>query len=535
MSTTSSFSLPEDVTFNFVVKKEPLDDFGFPNTFPKVKRFVAKVNFWTPMTAEVLHRLSAIIKCFTDLEIAKIIINSDHCWRSHGFNEIVKFHEWLRDTNFSVPVNVNVSENVDISYLSENPQSMYDKLKSFGYKDDGSMNLCNTGFVIEKEYGNVKLIHHISHYDSFVCRLKVCKLFFFHSSTPSTSASTPPHPSPSTATMTTNPQLKNHLIRELIDTTRLKSDGDATVPLALTGKEPFSVFTYLIKARAHAHSLRGDIVIKCSSPNTSLLVPLGLKTEASRCLVFRFVRDLIVDSPLPKGLHFEKITNLTVRRYAKPLTSVRIPWTDIEILKVSDIPDTSSGSFFKDYINTSLPNLRKLEIGLTLKRCIKLMRMNPPVPLPEDVTFLINVRKDPTDFGFANTYPSVKHFEATVQVWTDLTAELLEPLSTIIKCFTGIETAKLVLSHDHHSGRKEFEKVCNFHEWLRNTKFSVPVEIEFTEKFDLAYNFDVTSLYTQLKSIGFEEDDFVFHLIVKKDLGNTKLVHRIEHYDSFSD
>uniref|UniRef100_A0A7E4W3B0 F-box domain-containing protein n=1 Tax=Panagrellus redivivus TaxID=6233 RepID=A0A7E4W3B0_PANRE len=317
--------------------------------------------------------------------------------------------------------------------------------------------------------------------------------------------------------MTTAPQLKNHLIRELMHTICFKKSGDAMVLLALSGKEPFSVFRYVVENRAHAYTLRGGIFIKCSSPYTSLSVRLECETEAAKRLIIRFVRDLDVDSPSSTLLPFDKITNLTVRRCGKPLSSIRVRWTDLEVLKMCDIPDAASNGFFKDFMKTHLPNLRKLEVGLTLKGCNKLLTMTPRVPLPEDVTLLLTVCENAlANFGSLNTFPEVKHFTATVQ------------------CFTGIETAKIALSTDHHPGHKEFEKVFNFHEWLRNTKFSVPVEIDFTEKVDIAYNFDIGSVYTQLKSIGFEEDDFVFHLIVK-EYGNVKLVHRLEHYDSTSD
>uniref|UniRef100_A0A7E4W1Y1 F-box domain-containing protein n=1 Tax=Panagrellus redivivus TaxID=6233 RepID=A0A7E4W1Y1_PANRE len=336
--------------------------------------------------------------------------------------------------------------------------------------------------------------------------------------------------------MASSPQLKNHLIHQLINTTRLKSDGDAMVLLALSGKEPFSIFRYVVEARAHAYTDRGDIVIKCSSPYTPLSAPLEFETEASKRLVIRFVRDLLVDSSPSKDLPFEKITNLTIRHYAKPFTSILNSWTDLEVLKMCDISDAFFDDFFDDFVNTSLPNLRKLELGLTLKGCIKLMTVTPPVPLPEDVTLLLTVRERAlAAFDSPNTFPTVKHLTATVQVWTELTVEVLNRLSTIINCFTGLETAKLELSYDHHPGKKEFEGIVNFHEWLRNTKFSAPIEIDFKEFVDISYNEDIESVYAQLKSIGFEEDGIPFYLVMKKEFGNVKLVHRVEHYDATSD
>uniref|UniRef100_A0A7E4UTZ3 F-box domain-containing protein n=1 Tax=Panagrellus redivivus TaxID=6233 RepID=A0A7E4UTZ3_PANRE len=337
--------------------------------------------------------------------------------------------------------------------------------------------------------------------------------------------------------MTTAPQLKNHLIRELMHDVRLKRNedyfinGDTMVLLALSGKEPFSVFKYVVGTHVIASSETETWSLLTSGYQRRAPASIKFLFEGSKRLAIRFVRDLIVDIPLSKDLPFEKITNLTVNRYANPLSSVRIPWADLEVLKMCNIPDAASDGFFKDFIKTPLPNLRKLELGLTLNGCMKLLTMTPPVSLPEDVTFLLTVSEDAlAAFGSPNTFPSVKRFVVTAKNYAELTAERLVRLSTVISCFPSLETAKIAINYSHTPLPNDFANVVNFHEWLRNTEFSTAVEINCEELVDIsrAYNL-VSRICRKLKSIGYEEFDDEDILVIKKEYGNVQLNHRINH------
>uniref|UniRef100_A0A7E4ZRJ2 F-box domain-containing protein n=1 Tax=Panagrellus redivivus TaxID=6233 RepID=A0A7E4ZRJ2_PANRE len=336
--------------------------------------------------------------------------------------------------------------------------------------------------------------------------------------------------------MTTNPHLPNHLIHELMHTICFKKSGDAMVQLALSGKEPFSVFQYIIENRAHAYTDCGDIALLCSSPYTSPSVSLKYRTEGSKHLTVRFVQNLLVDSPLSKDLHFEKIIDLTIRRYAKPFTSLLDSWTDLEVLKMCDITDAASDDFFDDFVNTSLPNLRKLDIGLTLKGCIKLMALIPRIPLPEEVIFHISIKSHALlNLGSLQTFSNVKRFVANIQVWTQMTSPLLHLLSSIINSFPSLETAKIAFTYTHDAFPNDFANVASFHEWLCNTKFSAAIEISCEELVDVTNIDNVIDVYNKLKSIGYEECGAAFYLVTKKEYGNVKLVHRIQHYDDSSD
>uniref|UniRef100_A0A7E4W2W0 F-box domain-containing protein n=2 Tax=Panagrellus redivivus TaxID=6233 RepID=A0A7E4W2W0_PANRE len=357
-------------------------------------------------------------------------------------------------------------------------------------------------------------------------------------------------PSPSISMMTTSPHLPNHLIHELINTTRLRSDGDAMVLLALSGKEPFSVFRYVIENRAIACADRSNISIQCL-PFTCCTISIKFVLEGSKRLTNRFVRELHVLNPGSKQLPLEKITKLMIRRYAQPFTSILNSWTDLEVFRMCDITDGASDDFFDDFVNTSLPNLRKLDIELTLNGCNKLMTLKTPLPFPEDVGFHFIVADSgifgsPTTFrnsltnnalsdsASVQTFPNVKHFTATVQIWTDMTAEVLDQISAVIKCFTGAETVKIGIYHHHESRRNDIAGVVILHEWLRDTSFAIPVEVFCEELVDItAYDGPYDNVYAELKSIGYEEDCHPTRHIIEKEYGNIKLIHSIDVFGGY--
>uniref|UniRef100_A0A7E4W3V9 BTB domain-containing protein n=1 Tax=Panagrellus redivivus TaxID=6233 RepID=A0A7E4W3V9_PANRE len=166
--------------------------------------------------------------------------------------------------------------------------------------------------------------------------------------------------------MTTNPQLPNHVIRELMNTIRLKGSGDAMVLLARSGKETFPVFKYVVETTITVDTDRYDTFLQNLASKRSTTTPLNFRTEEAKRFVIRFVRHLtVMDIPF-KQLPFEKITHLTIECYGESHTSLLNSWTDLEDLKMNIISD----QFFTDLISgtISLTKLRKLDISLTFNQ-----------------------------------------------------------------------------------------------------------------------------------------------------------------------
>uniref|UniRef100_A0A7E4W3B8 F-box domain-containing protein n=1 Tax=Panagrellus redivivus TaxID=6233 RepID=A0A7E4W3B8_PANRE len=329
------------------------------------------------------------------------------------------------------------------------------------------------------------------------------------------------------------PQLPNHLIRELMHIIRLKNDGEAMTRFAVSGKEALPVFTYVIENYTFAVTKRNDIFIRCSAPfKPPGTVSLQFLTEGSKCLAIPFVRDLRVMRMSDTQMPFGKIVQLHVNCYTRSFTSIVNSWTDIEVLKIN----SNSLDFLDSVIKGSilLTNLRSLEVRLSFEECFEFMTPSIHFLLPEDVTFNIAVTTDILyDVDLLSTIPQVKHLVINVLLHMGRIPLTLRQISSIMQCFTGLETVKLNFTYNHWSHPNDFADVVNFHDELQNIKFPFPVEMGFLEDVDIGLVENAEPIYEQLKSIGYKEDGADYRFVMNKEYDNVKLTYRIEHYDSF--
>uniref|UniRef100_A0A7E4VZV3 F-box domain-containing protein n=1 Tax=Panagrellus redivivus TaxID=6233 RepID=A0A7E4VZV3_PANRE len=323
--------------------------------------------------------------------------------------------------------------------------------------------------------------------------------------------------------------LPNHLIRELMHTIRHKYGGDAMVLLALSGKQHFPVFQYVVENHIYA-SVDEDSISLHSSPIGYPSVPLAFLTEGSKRLAIQCVRKLFVGNPPFEQFEFEKITEFTIPTFDKSFIPILNSLTALDVLCVLFISDDDCDKFIHA-VNSgtiSLTNARNLNIGMTVDSCVKLLASTPSPALPEDVIFnLIDAFDVPSDLESLKTFPNVKRFASKIYFSTGLNSEKLHRISAIMKCFPGLETAKIDLCYNHFSRSNDYTIISNFHEWLRNTNFSAPVEMTFEECIEFVKNPEPFS--GQLKSFGYKEDGS--NLVIKKVYGNVKFFHRIQRRD----
>uniref|UniRef100_A0A7E4VJT9 F-box domain-containing protein n=1 Tax=Panagrellus redivivus TaxID=6233 RepID=A0A7E4VJT9_PANRE len=350
---------------------------------------------------------------------------------------------------------------------------------------------------------------------------------------PPTSASPPLYPSPSTVTMASNSQLPNHLIRELMNTIRFKGDGDAMVLLALSGKEMFPVFRYVVET--HVFAVMSEKSISLQSLHDRLLVVLNVLKEGSVRLTIRFIRDLRAYCISSEFLPLENIKLTIFGGLDKSFTPIFNSFTGLEVLKF-DFCSNRLDDFLNEVNdgNISLTNLRRLQARLVADDLMKIMSTTSSFPLPEDVSVNLDLHDVVPDLGSLQTFPNVKRLVMNISLKIGVSSAVLHQFSIIINCFTGLVAAKVQFSCDHYAEKNEFAEVLEFHEWLRNTNFSFPVEVNFQEIAKLDYPESPKIIYDQLKSIGYEEDGIPTYFVLKRQYGNVKLNHQIKNFDDYN-
>uniref|UniRef100_A0A7E4W1S8 F-box domain-containing protein n=1 Tax=Panagrellus redivivus TaxID=6233 RepID=A0A7E4W1S8_PANRE len=334
--------------------------------------------------------------------------------------------------------------------------------------------------------------------------------------------------------MDSNPQLPNHLLRDLMHVIRRTNDGDALIRFALSGKEPFSVFRFVVKNCTKAVTHRDRVFIQNVSPVPAPFnARFTFSKKASQALVLRFVREVHAISNLAQHIPLDQITRLTIDNYDNQLFSSNsiICSKSDPVLKMFYISD----GFLDDLISgtASLTNLQKLEFGFTSKQLVKLMSTPSSFSLPEDVTLSIDVGDDAlSNLVCLKTFPTVRHLDVNILLHDQLTSALLHKISAFIDCFTGLETAKIGFFYNHHLDKIDFDEVETFHKWLRGTSFPVPVEVSFSEYVQNALKQHFNTFCEQLKSIGYKESKFVVirQFLIAKKYDNVKLTHFIRIY-----
>uniref|UniRef100_A0A7E4UU86 HORMA domain-containing protein n=1 Tax=Panagrellus redivivus TaxID=6233 RepID=A0A7E4UU86_PANRE len=177
-----------------------------------------------------------------------------------------------------------------------------------------------------------------------------------------------------------------------------------------------------------------------------------------------------------------------------------------------------------------LTNLRKLVMHLMF---YEIFEPNPHFPYPEHVTLEVIVNKDAVPyFGSLPTFPKVKHLVLNIELYLRIAPEMYRQVATLINCFPNLETTQVNFNVRHKPFPDDVSVITNFHEGLRTTDFSTPVEMNFNEYVYIGWaKKRVKSISEQWKSYGFEEDGSDSKFIIKKEYENVKLVHRMEYYD----
>uniref|UniRef100_A0A7E4W1V8 F-box domain-containing protein n=1 Tax=Panagrellus redivivus TaxID=6233 RepID=A0A7E4W1V8_PANRE len=320
--------------------------------------------------------------------------------------------------------------------------------------------------------------------------------------------------------MPTNPKLQNHLMRELMHTIRLKGNGDVMVLLALSGKETFPVFTYVVQTKIALHFTQATIMHLLNLESydkiaTSAKVCVRVSTSGALRLFSRFVRDLNV------------IISASFR--------LPIDWASLEDLTIYDV---SAGKFLDGVANGTilLANLRKLMFRLTFNDLIKTL-LTACFPFPEEVTLTIEQADHaPTLHGAFKTFPRVKRLKIIYSMNNDPNKfQVLNELPAVIKCFPGLKSVKIMLRdrHDFISNHPEIVEVAKFHEQLQTADFSVPVDVTYHEFVYMSPSDSTEEFNSQLKSIGFKAEHYAYEYIFSLDNHNVKLFHQICEYELY--
>uniref|UniRef100_A0A7E4W3X1 F-box domain-containing protein n=1 Tax=Panagrellus redivivus TaxID=6233 RepID=A0A7E4W3X1_PANRE len=156
------FPFPEDVKIDLVYANCVMADFIPSNTFPQVKYVSFDIKFRDDINYDLVNRLPAIVGCFPAIEVAKIEIIYHHDSSPDDHSRILDFHDWLSKADFAVPVEITHHESVELS-VDDNAEAIYEHLKSMGFKEDYD----RSDFIFKKVYSTVRLIHHLSHRETF--------------------------------------------------------------------------------------------------------------------------------------------------------------------------------------------------------------------------------------------------------------------------------------------------------------------------------------------------------------------------------
>uniref|UniRef100_A0A7E4VF96 F-box domain-containing protein n=1 Tax=Panagrellus redivivus TaxID=6233 RepID=A0A7E4VF96_PANRE len=354
--------------------------------------------------------------------------------------------------------------------------------------------------------------------------------------------------------MTTNaPSVPNHLIREIMHAIQHRGNGDAMGCLAISSKEALSVFKYVI-----GHDVIGDLgsqteadriknprfrstLAKDTDNDDEIkmfrMSPIEFNMKALYTIATRNLRKLRVQlnriSDLPKLNLENNITELTVTgciHHDEPsLIPILDSWKSLQSFKVEDLTNNSIDQVRSVVLQSK--NLLRLDFEIESDQLENLLTTVPAFPFPEIVTLRCHFDDDhvPISFAHAQTFPCVKqlHFQCNPEI--PPTFEFFQMLRNIVQCFPSLNVAKLDFNSLHTFSHEQNgnNQITDWHEWLNNAAFAVPVEINSCTGIKFTHNDNIDPLYAYLKSVGFTDNGKSYHLIMEKKFPNVKLIHRI--------
>uniref|UniRef100_A0A7E4VIB6 F-box domain-containing protein n=1 Tax=Panagrellus redivivus TaxID=6233 RepID=A0A7E4VIB6_PANRE len=348
---------------------------------------------------------------------------------------------------------------------------------------------------------------------------------------------------------TVAPSVPNHLIREIMHAIQLHGNGNAMGSLALSSKEAFSVFKYVI-----GHDVVGDLVNKneaLNNPNPLLRstlsknngndsekaiynkLPIMFNTKSFYNIAVRYIRKLHVTLNgtinLPKlSLEYD-IAELTVEGYVnsdeQSLTPILDSWKNLRVLKIKRVTnkfldDVCFGVF-------RLNNLQNLELKVTRRQLENLLTTAPRFPFPEVVTLQYGFGDNvPIDLATSLTFPEVKRLNFQCSSESHLTFEIFKMLRNLVQCFPSLEAAKIAFNGKHaYSIQGITNQLTQCHEWCNNANFTVPVEINYCAVVEFTHAASIQVVNEHLKSLGYTESIQPHSWIIEKEYANVRLIH----------